>query len=286
MCSLVTRLLLTFSRVIETEAKALLQAPERPSSNSTDDWEQLQQNGAFPQPSTWTGLVDLDKEEFNSIADNESSEISEEHVVIHLKPGERSAHWGENATKDGSPPALENQVDLQGGSAREEDDESEATEGHHLSPDPSLTTPSSSTQAQTSNSVLYNFVNSIMKPWKYWTGNGELEAPSTESSLMRETSEAVKPARIKPSGELKGSKGSADNAILELKSTETSTNPSITNSEEGLLEQEKEVVLAVPGPELKNPSKAQTEPSVSQAVPSNGKSTSFFKVLWMWEQSV
>uniref|UniRef100_A0AAR2KXQ6 Neurocan core protein n=2 Tax=Pygocentrus nattereri TaxID=42514 RepID=A0AAR2KXQ6_PYGNA len=254
----------------ETEAKALLQTSDAFSSNSTDDWEQLQQNGAFPQPSTWTGLVDLDKEEFNSIADNDSSEISEEHVVIHLQPGERSVHWGEDATKDGSPPALENQVDLQGGSAREEHDEREATEGHSLSPDPSLTTPSSSTQAQTSNSVLYNFVNSIMKPLRYWTGNGETEASSTESSLVKETSEVVKPARMKPSGGLTESKGSTDNSILEPKQAEPSTNSSTLSSEEGLLEQEKEVVLTVPGHDLKNQSKAQTEPSISQAVPFNG----------------
>ncbi|XP_066504101.1 neurocan core protein isoform X2 [Hoplias malabaricus] len=254
----------------EMEAKALLQTSEASTSNSTDEWEHLQQNGAFPEPSTWTGLVDLEKEEFNSIADNESSEISEEHVVIHLQPEEGSEHWGEDATKDGSPLAQENQVDLQGGSAREEPEESEATRSHDLSPDPSLTTLSSSTQAQTSNSVLYNIVNSIMKPWRYWTGNEEMEANSTESSLIKETSEAVQPARMKPSGGLRGSKASTDNAISELESVGPSHNPSTPNSQEGLSEQEEEVVLTIPGHELKNPSKAQTEPSISQAVTSNG----------------
>uniref|UniRef100_A0A8B9RAZ8 Neurocan core protein n=2 Tax=Astyanax mexicanus TaxID=7994 RepID=A0A8B9RAZ8_ASTMX len=256
----------------ESEAMALQQASQSSSSNSTEDWEQLQQNRAFPEPSTWTGLVDLEKEEFNSIADNnESSEISEEHVVIHLQPGERSVRWGEDATKDGSSPAPESQVDLQGGSAGEEPDEREA-ESRDASPDLSLTTPSSSTQAQTSNSVLYNFVNSMMKPWKYLTGNEETEAPSTESSLMKDTSEVVKPSKIKGGSGLKarGSKASTDNAILEPKREEASTNPITPNSEEGLLEQEKELVLTLPEQELKNPSKAQTEPSVSQVVPDNG----------------
>ncbi|XP_053094134.1 neurocan core protein isoform X2 [Pangasianodon hypophthalmus] len=243
----------------QPEAKALLQTSQTSSSNSTDDFEQLQQNGGFPHPSTWTGLVDLDKEEFNSIADNESSEISGEHVVIHLRPRERPVSQEIHVSKDQSPPVLE----LHGGSAKEEVDAREVTEDPRLSLEPSLTTPSSSTQAQTSNSMLFNFVDSIMRPWKYWKGSAETEAPSTVSSLLKETSEEVQAARVKPEGELRGTKGSIDNAILEPESVEPSTKPSTPYSEEGLLEQEKEVVLPVPVNELKNPRKFQTEPSVS-----------------------
>lgn len=246
----------------QPEAKALVQTSQTSSSNSTDDWEQLQQNGGFPHPSTWTGLVDLDKEEFNSIADNESSEISGEHVVIHLKSREKPVSQEIHVSKDQSPPVLE----LHGGSAIEEPDEREVTEDHGLSLGPSLTTEPLSTQAQTSSSMLFNFVESIMRPWKYWKGNAETVAPSTISSLFKATSEEVQAARVKPGGGLRGTKGSIDNAILEPESME----PSTPYSEEGLSEQEKEVVLPVPVNEFRNPSKLQTEPSVST---SRGKNT-------------
>lgn len=255
----------------QPEAKALVQPSQTASSNTTDDLEQLQQNGAFPHPSTWTGLVDLVKEEFISIADNESSEISGEHVVIRLRPREKPVSQEILMSKDQSPPVLE----LHGGSAREEHDEREVTEDHRLSLEPSLTTPSSFTQAQPSNSMLFNFVDSIMRPWKYWKGNAETEAPSTVSGLWMETSEEeeVQAARVKSGDGLRGTKGSIDNAILDPESMEPSTNPSTPYSEEGLLEQEKEMVLPVPVNELKNPSKFQTEPSVSQPTASKGKNT-------------
>ncbi|XP_035379244.1 neurocan core protein isoform X1 [Electrophorus electricus] len=245
----------------QNEAEALLHTPEASSLNYTDDRAPLQRSSALPQPSTWTGLVDLEKEEFSSIADNESSEISEEHVVIHLTPGDRSGHWGGEASKEASPTAPENQIELLGGSAREEPDES------HVSPEPSLATPASSTQAQTSNSVLFNFVNSVMKPLAYWTGNGRTEAPLSESSLTKETSE--EPTQ-KPVRELGGTKESTNNVIQEPQNVEPSASPSTAHSEEGLLEQEKEMVPPVPEHHMENPSKAQTEPSLSQLVLSNG----------------
>ncbi|KAM9461056.1 neurocan core protein isoform 2-T2 [Clarias gariepinus] len=245
----------------QPEAKALVQTSQTLSSNSTDDWEQLQQNGGFPQPSTWTGLVDLDKEEFHSIAGNESSEISGEHVVIHLRSREKPVNQETHVPKDQFPPFL----DLNGGSAREEPDEREATEHHRLSLEPSLTTQPLSTQSQTSNSILFNFVDSIVRPWKYWNSNAETEAPSTVSSLLKETTEEVLAARVKPvGGEHRGNKGSINNAILEPERMEPSIKPSTPYSEEGLLEQEKEAVLLVPVKELKNSSEVQTEPSVSQ----------------------
>uniref|UniRef100_A0A8C2B2P3 Neurocan core protein n=1 Tax=Cyprinus carpio TaxID=7962 RepID=A0A8C2B2P3_CYPCA len=200
---------------------------------------QLQRNGAFPEPSTWTGLVDLEKEDFKSIINNESSEISEEHVVIHLGPEERSVEWEDDA--------VEKQENLQGGSAKEETDDSD---GLDVSPDPSSTTPSSSMQAQTSNSVISNFVNTIMKPFRYWTGTGEPEIPATESSLYRGTSEMVPPARTKPSRG-KTSEVGADNAIVEPNIKEHSYNPSSPDPEEELLEQEKEVVLVAAKQEIK-----------------------------------
>lgn len=252
----------------QLEAKALLQTTQTSRSNSTDDWEQLQQNGGFPHPSTWTGLVDLDNEEFHSIADNESSEISGEHVVIHLRPKEKPASQEIHVSKDQFLPFLE----LHGGSAREELDEKEATEDSRLSLEPSLTMPSPSTQARTSNSMLFNFVDSIMRPWKYWKGSAETAPPSTASSLLKVTSEEFDAGSVKYGAGFRGTKESIDNAILEHENMEPSTKPSTPYSEEGLLEQEKEVVLPVPVNELKNPSKfQQTEPSVSQPTGFRGK---------------
>ncbi|XP_062869168.1 neurocan core protein isoform X2 [Trichomycterus rosablanca] len=249
----------------QPEPRALFQTLQNSSSNSTDDSEYLQRNTAFPEPSTWTGLVDINKEEFNSILESESSEISEEHVVIHLKPVERS----EDAFKDKAP-VLKNQVELrsQGDAASEDLDEGEVTVGYGTSSDPSSAVLS--TQAQTSNSMLFDFVNSIMTPWKYWTGSDHTDASSTVSSQLKETSEELQPAKIKPTGGLMGIKDRTDNAILEPKHVEASTNPATLYEEEGLLQQERELVLPVPGHKLKNSSRSQTQSSVLQPVPSNG----------------
>uniref|UniRef100_A0A9J7ZCI5 Neurocan core protein n=1 Tax=Cyprinus carpio carpio TaxID=630221 RepID=A0A9J7ZCI5_CYPCA len=237
----------------EEQAAILHKTLENITFNSSSDEEvQLQRNGAFPEPSTWTGLVDLEKEDFKSIINNESSEISEEHVVIHLGPEERSVEWEDDA--------VEKQENLQGGSAKEETDDSD---GLDVSPDPSSTTPSSSTQAQTSNSVISNFVNTIMKPFRYWTGTGEPEIPATESSLYRGTSEMVPPARTKPSRG-KTSEVGADNAIVEPNIKEHSYNPSSPDPEEELLEQEKEVVLVAAKQEIKSPSNSYMDHPYSQ----------------------
>ncbi len=221
-------------------------------NSSSDEEVQLQRNGVFPEPSTWTGLVDLEKEDFKSIINKESSEISEEHVIIHLGPEERSVDWEDDA--------VQKQENLQGGSAKEETDDSDDPD---VSPDPSSTTPSSSTQAQTSNSVISNFVNTIMKPFRYWTGTGEPEILATESSLYRGTSEMVPPASTKPSrGET--SKVGADNTIVEPNIKEHSHNPSSSDSKEELMEQEKEVVLVASQQEIKSPSNSYMDHPYSQ----------------------
>ncbi|XP_073699746.1 neurocan core protein [Garra rufa] len=239
----------------EELAALLHKTLENPTFNSSSEEEvQLQRNGAFPEPSTWTGLVDLEKEDFKSIINNESSEISEEHVVIHLGPEERSVDLED--PKD----AMEKQEDLLGGSAKEETDDSDSPD---VSPDLSSTTPSSSTQAQTSNSVISNFVNTIMKPFRYWTSTGEPEIPATEPSIYKATSEMVPPTRTKPSRG-KTSKGGADNAIVEPNIKEQSYNPTSSDPEEELLEQEKEVVLMAAQQEIKSPSNSHMDHPYSQ----------------------
>ncbi|KAI7791035.1 neurocan core protein [Triplophysa rosa] len=235
----------------------LHQTLETDFNTSSEEEVQLQRNRAFPEPSTWTGLVDLEKEDFKSIINNESSEISEEHVVIHLRPKEQYVDWKDDGFKD----AAEKQENLQGGSAREETDENDGVMGADASPDPSSITPSSSTQAQTSNSMIANFVNSIMKPLRYWMGTGDTEIPATESSIFKGTSELAPLAWTKPSRG-KPNKGGVGNAILEPDTKEHSYNPTSRDPEEELLEQEREVVFVAA---QKSQSKSEMEPSYSQS---------------------
>lgn len=255
---------------VEEQPMSLHQTLENNLNTSSEEEVQLQRSRAFPEPSTWTGLVDLEKEDFDSIINNESSEISDEHVVIHLRPRQQSVDWKDDGSKD----ALEKQENLQGGSAREETDENDDVTKVDASPDPSSITPSSSTQAQTSNSMIANFVNSIMKPWRYWTGTGDAEIPATESTIFKGISEMVPPSRTKPS---RGKANKGGNAIFEPNAKEHSYIPTSTDPEEGLMEQEKEVV---PVAAQQSQSKSEMEPSYSLSNsftgPSTGKSGSLF----------
>lgn len=280
-----------------------------PENNSSDT--EPQRSDPFPQPSTWTGIVDLDKEGISSIASgNESSEISEEHVVIHLQPGEGTQRWGEenqetqDRSKTGAPQdassspktktstlslsALES-LETHGGSAQEEVEGEGDEEGRFGSSDSPLSSQTSPTlQVQTANSVLHSFVNNLMKPFKYWTGSVETDTeappPATPASLPEGTgavvdqappgSAKVNPTEVRPK---LGSKGSTDNGIMEHRSGGPSLKTStggLTSSEEGLTEQEKEVVPFGPvilytQPGRKDPSTSLTNPSASS---SNGKS--------------
>uniref|UniRef100_A0A6Q2X157 Neurocan b n=1 Tax=Esox lucius TaxID=8010 RepID=A0A6Q2X157_ESOLU len=223
----------------------------------------------YPQPSTWTGMVDLDKEGISSIAGgNESSEISEEHVVIHLRPGESTQQWGEDnqETQERSETeapqnassgnlglsALEN-LESHGGSAQEEVEGGDEEGPIQLS-DSSLFSPASPTlQAQTANSVLLSFVNNLMKPFRYWTGTVEsdIDAPPsiTPTSLAErmEAGDQTSPGltNVLPTGEqpkmLK--KGHTESFIMEHRSGVSSlkTSSGGLTSTEGLSEQEREV---------------------------------------------
>uniref|UniRef100_A0A674DPY0 Neurocan b n=1 Tax=Salmo trutta TaxID=8032 RepID=A0A674DPY0_SALTR len=240
-----------------------------PENNSSDT--EPQSSDPFPQPSTWTGIVDLDKEGISSIASgNESSEISEEHVTSTL-----------------SLSALES-LETHGGSAQEEVEGEGDEEGRFGSSDSPLSSQTSPTlQAQTANSILHSFVNNLMKPFKYWTGSVETDTeappPATPASLPEGTGAVVdqappRSAMVNPTeGRPKlGSKGSTDNGIMEHRSGGSSLKTSTggLTSSEGLTEQEKEVVPFGPvilytQPGRKDPSTSLTNPSASS---SNGKS--------------
>ncbi|CAB1314023.1 unnamed protein product [Coregonus sp. 'balchen'] len=252
-----------------------------PEANSSDT--EPQRSVPYPQPSTWTGTVDLDKEGISSIAGgNESSEISEEHVVIHLRPGESTQGWGEEnqetkgRSKTGAPQdpssspktstlglSVLESLETHGGSAQEEvEGEGEGDEEwRFMSSNSPLSSQASPTlQAQTANSVLHSFVNNLMKPFRYWTGSvedgTEAPLPATPASLpegrgVEEDQTTPGSAMVTPTkGKPKlGSKGSTDNTIIEHRSGgslfKTSTN-GLTSTEEGLSEQDREVVTLVP----------------------------------------
>ncbi|XP_036377977.1 neurocan core protein [Megalops cyprinoides] len=219
-----------------------------------------------PQPSTWTGLVDLEKEGINSIAGNQSSEISEEHVVIHLRPGDTALRWGEQVNPVPSDPqeatapkistltglsALES-LENHGGSAKEEeadeDEEADSRSGSSVSPVSSV--PSPTPQAQT-NSVFSNFVNSIMRPWRYWTGSSEVDIQATPTSPTKKSlvdiQKSVGTGRGNPAGgKLEARNKSTNNAIMDPFREEASVRSSDSSpagSDKELSEREREVVL-------------------------------------------
>ncbi|KAG7487982.1 hypothetical protein MATL_G00029330 [Megalops atlanticus] len=219
-----------------------------------------------PQPSTWTGLVDLEKEGINSIAGNQSSEISEEHVVIHLRPGDTALRWGEQLNPVPSGPqeaaapkittltglsALES-LENHGGSAKEEeadeDEEVDSRSGSSVSPVSSV--PSPTPQAQT-NSVFSNFVNSIMRPWRYWTGSSEVDIQATPTSPTKKSlvdiQKSVGTGRGNPAGgKLEARNKSTNNAIMDPFREEASVRSSDSDpagSDKELSEREREVVL-------------------------------------------
>ncbi|KAE8294348.1 hypothetical protein D5F01_LYC07300 [Larimichthys crocea] len=217
------------------EAQALYHT-NNPATETIPSATEAQHNDPFSKTSTWTGLVDLDNVGVHSIARiNNSSEISEEHVVIHLRPDER---WGDKQeganqfSQDEEPdsPNSSNTLDLSdlrspeshGGSAHEEED------GAYFGSSDTPTLPSvapSTPEPHTSNGVLAEFVTTLMRPFRYWTGGEEVEGTEKGPSVLEEKAGANQTqgetrnlSIPKPSG----NKGSMDNAIMEHRSASIS----------------------------------------------------------------
>ncbi|XP_035502673.2 neurocan core protein isoform X2 [Scophthalmus maximus] len=242
------------------EAQALHHTAN-PAAQAFSSVTEAQHSSLFPETSTWTGLVDLEKAGAHSIAGiNNSSEISEEHIVIHLRPElgwkegqdgssssqlsqETDARNGSNTLGLSDPESIESH----GGSAHEEEDGS-----YFGSENPRLSTTASSTaQPQTTNSVLAEFVNTLMRPFRFWTGSGEGEDMEKGLSVPEEKIGENQTQGEAPSRNLsvpkasRTNKGNIDNAIMEQRSgsfpfrAPTSLQSSPV---EGLSEQEKEVM--------------------------------------------
>ncbi|KAI3368916.1 hypothetical protein L3Q82_025886, partial [Scortum barcoo] len=242
------------------EAQALYKTAN-PAAEAISSATEAQRSAPFPKTSTWTGLVDLDKAGVHSIAGiNNSSEISEEHVVIHLRPEGDSEEKQDGpitiqpSQEESEGPESSNTFGLSdlgnpeshGGSAHEEEDG-----GYFGSSDtPTLSSLVSSTpQSQTSNSVLAEFVSTLMRPFRYWTGGEDVQETENLSVLEEKAGEnqtqgeaTIRNLSIpKPSG----NKGNMDNAIVDHKSGSFSfeaPKSEVQSPEEGLSEQEKEVM--------------------------------------------
>ncbi|KAF3691095.1 Neurocan core protein Chondroitin sulfate proteoglycan 3 Precursor [Channa argus] len=232
----------------------------KPAAETVSSASEDQPSAPFSLTSSWTGLVHLDKTEVQSIAVNSnSSEISEEHVIIHLRS---EGDWDEkqevpisnqssleeaDGLKSSNILGLSEPENLEskGGSAHEEED------GTSFGSDtPTLSSIASSTpQPQTSNSVLAEFVNTLMKPFRYWTGGEEEETETAFSVLEKKAgenqTEGEASSRNLSVPKASGGKGSMDNAITEHRSGSFSLKAPVSvlqNPEEGLSEQEKEVM--------------------------------------------
>ncbi|XP_074525217.1 neurocan core protein-like [Halichoeres trimaculatus] len=214
-------------------------------------------------PFSKTPGLDSDSAGLNSIAEiNNSSEISGEHFINHLNP-ERG--WNE---KQDGPRANEKSLEdsdrrksnntsgltdsgNHGGSAHEQ--ENNDNFGSSDTPT-SPSTASSTPQAQTSNSVLAGFVNSLMKPFKNWRGDEGIEETENRHLVFEETervnqtqggASSRNQSEPKPSGD----KGTMDNAIMEHRSGGFSfraPTSGLQSPEDGLSEQEKELMPLIP----------------------------------------
>lgn len=225
---------------------------------------------AFMKSSTWTGLVDLDKADENSLAKtNNSSEISEEHIVIHLQPVE---DWEEDqvgpiTSQPIKEKSLESEVKKSSGASelanlsRLESHGSSAHEEREDGPLNPSDTPTSSSMAPgipqhpSSSNVLAEFVKSLMLPFRYLTGAEKAEKRQKGASGVEEkagenqTQEEDTSSRNLSVPKAARKKGSVDNAIIERMSDSFdfwAPTAGASSPGEGLSEREKETKPLVP----------------------------------------
>ncbi|XP_026161425.1 neurocan core protein [Mastacembelus armatus] len=248
-----------------------------------------------PLSTSWTGLVNLDKAGVDSFTGTEnSSEISEEHVIIHLRPkdswdekqdGTRNIPPSQQETEDTKSSDILGLFDIEslenhGGSAHEEEDSTYFGFGTSTLAPLASSTP----QPQTSNSVLAEFVNTLMRPFRYWTRSEEqeetdkgLSVAENEAGENQTQGEASSTNLSVPKAS--GNKGSMGNAIMEHRSEGFSfrvPTSGLQSSEEGLSEQEKEVtplIRLVPAVQNTGQSTSTPGPQASSTAADNPSST-------------
>ncbi|XP_038146204.1 neurocan core protein [Cyprinodon tularosa] len=207
---------------------------------------------------------------------NDSSDISEEHVFIDLKSEE---NWDEK--HDG--PRI-SQMDPDGSAETGSNVTSsfpdlEAAENHVESGTPASSPLASSTpQPQGSYSLLTEFVNTLMRPFKFWAGSKGSDKAESRSTAPEEKAAENQTEEVSFNKNLSvpkpiGNKGSMDNAIVEHRGGTfplRAPNSGPQSSEKGLSEREEELV-----PLIKLvPSVQNGEQIASSAQPARGGSSS------------
>ncbi|CAL8308537.1 unnamed protein product [Lota lota] len=211
---------------------------------------------AAAQFSTWD--ADMDKTGFHSnAAGDRSSEISEEHVVIHLPSAEQfQQDLDQSEAEEGSENTAQTTNPMESlGRNRASAHEEEEGGGASTAP-PSLSSTASSTlQSQTSSSMLSEFVNALMRPFRYFTGGAEGEETEDSPTTAADTTVPELKARLTPARETTslfkatGNKGGTENAIMERTGGSSLIKvPANTlhGPGEGLSELEREVMPLVP----------------------------------------
>ncbi|CAG5864710.1 unnamed protein product, partial [Menidia menidia] len=239
-----------------TEAQTM-DLTKRPVAEAISSAHEAENDLPPSKTSAWTVLVDSTKAGNFSLTDaNNPSEISEEHVVIELRP---EADWDEK--KDGTETSQDQsegpktnsslglydlrRMDSQGGSAHEDEDGS-----YFDSYTPETSSRASSTpEPQTNHGILTEFVNTLVRPFKYLMSMKEVdetkntpmepEAKAEENQTHTETS-----SRNLSIPKASENKGSIDNAIMERKGHTSFQDPTggLQSIEQGLSEQEKELM--------------------------------------------
>lgn len=270
------------------EAQALAQTGENKVESASSEY---QHGSPFSETSSWTGLVDLDTAGVHTAAGhNNSSEISEEHVVIHIQPEEDRDQNQNGLIKhndEEEQPVITKAPNIfgsesHGGSAQEEEDRySEASDAPTLS-----TTALQTPQTQTSNSVLADIVASLMRPFRYWTGDEETQKEASQFGTTTATAGEgqIEASTRNPSvSKAGGNKGDTDNAIKEQTSHTLSIGPPVAEVQsphEGLSEQEKEATP--PNPQAPTVHKTAQSDTMLLPVASNPPSAVNGMILCVW----
>ncbi|XP_019752826.1 neurocan core protein isoform X1 [Hippocampus comes] len=201
-----------------------------PAAQAGSPLSRTQMGAPLPKAATRTGLTDL-----NEAIANDSSDISDEHVVIHLSPLQGWDNQQDGAPTGRSRPAEPDEMKSSNAPTEQESHGGSAQEEVDASMDTLPSAASTTSQPHTSKSMLTDFVNTLMKPFKYWAGSGMGQTSNRSQTLSLQAGE---------------NKGGSDNAITEHGSHDSPSRllhaSGLQSAEDGLSEQEKEEVPLFP----------------------------------------
>ncbi|XP_028834207.1 neurocan core protein-like isoform X2 [Denticeps clupeoides] len=169
--------------------KYMTEDSEAASGGTEPPTGELTQSGAASdlQPSNWTVLVDLDKENISRAEAWWSVDLPSQYVTLHLQPGEASLDWSGqlDSHQDDGVQASDLGPEAQGGSAKEEEEDEEGIfSGRVVTWNPTVLSPT--TTEKRAKNALTSIVSSFMKPFNYFTGaekTGATETMATEAGV-------------------------------------------------------------------------------------------------------